>query len=492
MDHKTSRGIIGAITDFQLSGAYPVVFALLCAISGVCGKLIYVPILIILTCSIVFSALFVKDNRVFIPPMFMMYYALGTDNKQAYHSTNGDIFAAIDPDAWVAIICIAAVIAVTLIIRFAKDGTFKNAVRLRGKAFLGIAAVDIALLTNGMFNSAWKPETLLFGLLLAFSLSAFYLIFCSVIKSGDKDITKYTCKAMVLVAAIVLAQMLFSILQAVLSDSLIYYDPIMQRWVFDRGLLCMSWGITTVAGGVLILGVPSALYLARDGKYPLLYNCGALLFAVTPFLMNARSSMIVGVICLAVGAVIVSFSGKNRKFNLLFFASVFVAALLAVIAACIYLSSIDKLSYYLKELWLLFRFDSVYDRLDLMFVGIRHFASSPLFGVGILVGAPAGGVAFNNVFANMYHNVLMQFLASMGCVGFLAFMLHVKDFFVFNIEKANIRRALLLTTPAAILLLSLFDNFFFYPNFQIFYAAFWVLAEKDLDLSKSISQQKTA
>lgn len=492
MDHKTSRGIIGAITKFQLSGAYPVVFALLCAISGVCGKLVYIPILIFLACSIIFSSIFVKDNKVFIPPIFMMYYALGTDNKQTYNETNGDVFASIDTDAWIAIICIAVVIAATLIIRFSKDGTFKSGIRLRGKAFWGVIAIDAVLLTNGLFSPTWKPENLLFGAMIAFSLTACYLILCPIIKKGGEDIFKYTAKAMVLVSFIVLAQMLFCLVQAFFSDSLIYYHEITERWVFNRNLFCMSWGITTVAGGVLVLGIPSALYLARDEKYPAIYTSLALLFAATPILMNTRSSMVVGALCLIVGAIIISLSGKNRRFNLLFFSTLLSAAILAIVAACVYLSCVGTLSYYLKELWLLFRFDAVYDRLDLILVGLRHFSMAPLFGIGILVGAPAGGIASNNVFANMYHNVIVQFLSSMGCVGVLAFILHIKDFVVFSIERTNIRRVFLLMTPAAIILLSMVDNFFFYPNFQIFYMAFWVLAEKDLDLSKSITQQKTA
>lgn len=484
MNQESSRGVIGAITKFQLSGAYPLVFALLCAVSGVCGKLVYIPILIFLTCSIIFSAIFVKDNKVFIPPIFMMYYALGTDNKQTYNETNGDIFASIDTDAWIAIICIAVVIAATLTIRFSKDGTFKNAIRLRGKAFWGVIAIDAALLTNGLFSSAWKPENLLFGAMIAFSLTACYLILCPIIKKGGEDIFKYTAKAMVLVSFIVLVQMLFCLLGALFSNSLIYYHDATERWVFNRNLFCMSWGITTVAGGVLVLGIPSALYLARDERYPAIYTCSALLFAATPILMNTRSSMLAGAVCLITGAILISLSGKNRRFNLLFFSAILAAAILAIVAACVYLSNSGMLTHYLKELWLLFRLDAIYDRLDLILVGFRHFAMAPIFGIGVLVGAPAGGIASNNVFANMYHNVIVQFLSSMGCVGVLAFILHIKDFVVFSIEKTNIRRVFLLMTPVLILLLSLFDNFFFYPNFQIFYMAFWILAERDLEKAK--------
>ncbi len=476
--------IVAAIAEFQTSRAYPAIFAALCAISGLCDMRVYIPILIILCALVLFSALFVNDNKVLLVPMLMIYYALGTDNKDTYDATNGDVFASIDPTAWNVIVVLAIIAVSVLIARFAIDGTFKSAARSAGRAFWGILLIDAALLTNGLFFPGWTVNNLLWGLLLAFFLTAFYLIFCSVIKSHDGQIIVYACKIAVLTSYIIFAQMIFKIISALATDTLVFFNEATNRWVLDRNQLSMSWGITTIVGGVLILGIPAALYLARNEKRPIIYSVSAILFAATPFIMNTRSSMLTGTILLFVGAIVVCVSGKNKRINLLFFSSLLATVTLAIIGVCIYLDSTGRLSYYLKELWLLARFDVLDDRLALLHIGEQHFLLSPAFGVGLLEGAAPEGLAFDNVFANMYHNIVVQFASSMGCVGIVAFIFHLKDFFAVGLKKPRSGRILLLLIPAAIILISLADNFFFYPNFMIFYAAFWALAEKDADITK--------
>jgi len=476
--------LIDKIVKFQLSDAYPVVFALLCALSGLSNKFIYLPIIFLLVASVLFSLMFVKDPKVLLVPIFMIYYSLGTDNKNTYSETRGDVFASIDSDAWVCIFIVAAIVVAAIIIRFSLDGTFKSAFRLRGMAFPGIIAIDAALLLNGAFSGNWVIEDLYFGILLATFLTVFYLVLCPIIRRADGKILTYACKIMTLTSYIVFIQMLFGLLRAQLNGELFYYHEYNQRWVLDRNLLSMSWGIPTVAGGVLILGIPSAFYLARNEKHPAIYYLSALLFTLMPILMNARSSIVVGAICFLCGACFVSFSGRNRKFNLIFSLSLFAVAVAAVSAVCLRLDRLGLLLRYAEELWLLSRFDITSDRLDLIRIGWQHFLEKPIFGIGVLCGAQVDGAVFNNAFADMYHNIIIQFAASMGVVGFSAFAFHIKDFALLGFNKPRVNRLLLLLVPAAILLLSLFDNFFFYPNFQILYAAFLILAEKELQITK--------
>ena len=474
-----NRGIIGKIARFQASGAYPVLFAALCAISGLCNKYVYIPILAILGALVLFSALFVKDNKVFIVPIFMIYYALGTDNANTYDATNGNVFASIDPAAWNFIVALAIAVVAALIVRFVLDGTFRGIARSKGKVFWSILLIDVALITNGLLYPGWSISNLLWGVLLAFSLTAFYLLFCSIIKSHDDQIVVYTCKTMVLTAYIVLSQMLFKILGALATNTLVYFNDATDRWAFNRNLFSMSWGITTIVGGVLILGIPAAMYLARSEKFPIFYSVSALLFAVTPFFMNTRASMLTGTVLVILGAMIVCASGKNRRLNILVFVSALTALFLVIAGVLVHLNNTGKLSYYLDQLWLLARFDVLDDRLALLHIGEQHFLSYPVFGAGILEGSAPGGMSYDNVFANMYHNIAIQFCASMGLVGIAAFIFHLKDFFTVGLRRPSVERVLLLLTPVAIVVLSLADNFFFYPNFMIFYAAFWALAERD-------------
>ena len=472
-------GIIGAIAKFQLSGAYPVLFALICAISGLCDKRGYIPLLALLSALVLFSIIFVKDTRVLLVPVFMMYYALGTDNQNTYNETSGDVFASIDASAWNFIVVLAIILVTALIVRFSLDGTFKATLGSRGGAFAGILSIDVALIANGLFSPGWSLANTGIGLLLAACLTALYLIFCSIYKNSCEGIVTYVCKIMTLTSSVVVVQMLAKAMRACADGSFIYYHESTARWVVDRTLLCASWGITTIAGGVLILGIPAALCLARNEKHPLVYSVSAILFAAMPIIMNTRASILVGALLLLAGAIIICISGKNKRVNRIFFLSVFAAAAMCFFGVVIHLESTGELSHYAEKLLLLSRFDIFEDRIALLHIGEQHFLQSPLFGVGILEGAAPEGIVYNNVFANMYHNIPMQFAASMGILGTVAFIFHIKDFVMIGLRGRSAERILIMLLPLAILLLSLADNFFFYPNFMIFYTAFLALADNN-------------
>ena len=80
MTKFTETAIVREITQFQLSMAYPVIFAILCVISGLSNKYVYVPILFVMTLLVLFSVFFVRNSKALLVPMFMKYYSLGTDN----------------------------------------------------------------------------------------------------------------------------------------------------------------------------------------------------------------------------------------------------------------------------------------------------------------------------------------------------------------------------------------------------------------------------
>jgi O-antigen ligase len=110
--------------------------------------------------------------------------------------------------------------------------------------------------------------------------------------------------------------------------------------------------------------------------------------------------------------------------------------------------------------------------------GWQDFAAWPVFGVGFEKGAFVGWEVLRNVFANMYHNVFVQFAAAMGILGIGAFGVHlwqVGRLF----RKPKGKTVLLLTLPVMILMMSLVDNFFFYLNQQIAYCMFLAVAEAE-------------
>jgi hypothetical protein len=246
----------------------------------------------------------------------------------------------------------------------------------------------------------------------------------------------------------------------------------------------MSWGISTIIGASSVVGIPAALFLAKQERFPALYYLAALVMWGGAALTNSRSSMLAGLAFLIVGIITISFSGKNKRCNLMFSISLISVVILTFVLACRELINSEHREEILYGLsTLLERFKSVDDRISIYDAGIKDYLIAPIFGVGWNKGALSPELRFNNFYSNMYHCIAIQMGASAGTVGLLALIFHVKDIFILAFKRISLDRIFLLSIPAMILLMSLVENFIFYLNIQIFYVAFLALAEKHLLLS---------
>ncbi len=475
---------IDLIEKFQLSGAYPVFFAILCAVSGLGNKYVYLPIISILGLSILFSVLFVRDNKVFITPIFMIYYALGTDTPKAFLDSNGEVLAAFDYDGLIGICILAAIIAIPVFLRFILDGSFAYAIKNRGVTFWGIVALNVAIFLGGAFSKHWSPVNLAYALILVAGLDVFYLILSSIVRKSDGTVIPYACKILVITCLMIAAQAILLALQLHLDGMLIRVNEWTGQWILQREYLARSWGISTIICASCSVGIPAAMYMARNERFPLFYYISALVMWCVTILVNTRSAMLVGGIFLIVGIAIISFSGKNKKCNLIFSAILLVLLIAGVIVAYNKLTRTLTPNEIFYNLYKYLRFDSVNDRMTIFDVGVKDFLSAPIFGVGWVKGALSQDLQSNNFYSNMYHCIVIQMGASAGSVGLLALILHVKDYFRIAFKKPRTDRFLLLFIPASVLLMSLVDNFIFYLNLQIFYVAFLCIAEKHLELTQ--------
>ena len=166
----------------------------------------------------------------------------------------------------------------------------------------------------------------------------------------------------------------------------------------------------------------------------------------------------------------------------------------AIVSICAFVFLSEKPIAALQKLIDLMRFDFLLEedssfaeifgsRASIWIGGLRDFISAPIFGVGFSVGRDMTGLdSVNpNIFDIMYHNVIIEFLGSMGLVGIIAFLFHLKHGIELMFRKFDWNRILVLLVPILIICMSLLDNFFFYPNFAIVYALFLALAELMLE-----------
>lgn len=478
---KKRPKFIDAIEKFQLSGAYPVFFAILCTISGLGNKYVYLPIISVIALSILFSVFFVRDNKVFITPIFMAYYSLGTDNPKAFTDSNGDVLAAFDKSGFIGICVLAAIIIIPLFLRFLLDGSFAHALKNRGITFWGVAGLNVAIFLGGSFSAYWSPKNLAYALILVAGLDIFYLILSSIIRKFDGNIVPYVCRILVLTCLMITAQAILLALQLQLDGMLIRVDQWTGRWILQREYLARSWGISTIICASSAVGIPAAMYMARNERFPLFYYASALIMWGISILVNTRSAMIIGGIFLIAGMAIISFSGKNKRCNLIFSSVLLVLIVIGAIIAYRKLTEVTPPDELFFNLYKFLRFDSVNDRITIFEVGLKDYLSAPIFGVGWSKGALDSELQSNNFYSNMYHCIVIQMGASAGSIGLIALVLHAKDYFRLAFKKPQIDRFLLLFVPASVLFMSLVDNFIFYLNMQIFYVAFLCLAEKHLE-----------
>ena len=83
---RERSSIISFIVKMQNTALYPVLFAIICVISGTNGKDVYLPCIYILTALSIFAGLFSADMKVFLVPAFMVYYAIGADVAEDYYA----------------------------------------------------------------------------------------------------------------------------------------------------------------------------------------------------------------------------------------------------------------------------------------------------------------------------------------------------------------------------------------------------------------------
>jgi hypothetical protein len=76
---REKNKIIAFLVRLQNSSLYPILFAIVCIISGTSPKEVYLPCIWLLTLTVVFGGLFSDDFKIFLVPALLIYYAIGYD-----------------------------------------------------------------------------------------------------------------------------------------------------------------------------------------------------------------------------------------------------------------------------------------------------------------------------------------------------------------------------------------------------------------------------
>ncbi len=450
---------------------YPALFALLAFISGISNYTVYLPILWLMISFLLFSVFFTDDGKVFFTPLLMIYFALGCDSaSNSFHQSNGNMLSSMDDRAFIQVIIIGVIGVASLVTRLVIDGSVAAVFKKRRFFTLGIIAMDIAFVLNGIFSAKNDILNLIYGLLLAAGFTATYFLALSILENSY-DAATYICYVTLATAYSTLLQILYVALKLFVNDKFFFH------WygnnVINKDALTLGWGVSTVIAAVFVLGIPAAMYLAKEKRWSAFSYFSCFAFLLGTIIINTRGAMAVGTAVFVLLTVVCCIKGKNRVRIRIYSAITAVICIVGLIYINYNVMSIT-------EILGILRIDKITDsgRGALWDKGFSDFLSSPVFGIGFNEGAYTEELRRNNFYSNMYHCILVQIPASMGVVGVLAFIFHVLEFAVMMFKKFSIKKMLILMVPLMILGMSLLDNFFFYINFQLFYGAFIAVAEK--------------
>ena len=491
---REKNKIIAFLVRLQNSSFYPIFFAIICIISGTHGHEVYLPCIWFLTLTVLFGGLFSDDFKIFLVPALIMYYSIGFD---LYDGLSSLLYSAastppFDPSSLPHFaICLALMLGVILY-RLISSGLLKEIAPQKGLFFWGIIAIDVAFLLNGLFSPSWRPVNLLYALLMGSGLTLFYCVFL-VLLSRSKDTISFACKSLVCAGIVVVAQTGIRVIQLIAKG---YTNVFIgdSHIILNRHMISLAWGVPTITGAVIALAIPAALYLARTRRFPALSCSCALMFLMATFVINTRSALLFGGIVFVIGIIICCFKNKNKVANRIFAISLVGVGVVGIIVFMIIADNpmkiFEKIAGMIRLDFLVedeCSFGDVFgERAQIWLGGLRDFISAPIFGVGFSVGRDMGGFSSvnSNIFDIMYHNIIVEFLGSMGIVGIFAFLFHLKHGLELIFRKFSWDRILVLFVPVLILSMSLLDNFFFYPNFAIVYGIFLACAELMLEESR--------
>ena len=466
--------LIKFLVNAQKTVWYPILFAVLCFVSGINNHLVYTPIIWVLCGFVVFTALFTDDNKVFLVPMLMIYYSIGQDSHVDWNKTPGEMLLAFEEEAFLQIIICGIIAATALFVRLIADGSIAYAFKKRKALTLGFLAMLGVSMLNGLLNPQYQISNLIWGTICGAVMLLFY--FCTIgMLQKSSDPLPYACRTMVCTAYMALAQIAVVALRLHEQDKFFIYDKSGAITHINRVGLVLGWGLPTMIALVFVLGIPAAMYLAKNSKYGVLHFCSALIFIVGAVVINTRSALFVGIAALTVCCVLCCIGGKNRKSCRIFTSILVLAGSAAVIYVSVRWGKFDNI---VDKILDIMRFDDLEGgRGEIWENAIADFKQFPIFGIGLADGGFDADSTLNNVFCNMYHNIGFQFLAGMGIVGAAAFIFHLVELGKLFFVRFSLDKFLLMLIPVMIIGSSLVDNFFFYPNFQIFYGVFLALAE---------------
>lgn len=464
---------VQAINSFLRSPGYILALSLLTVVCNLLGlELVYYTLVIALGLYVITLS---KDLLPIMPMIMLCYIVPSVKNNPG---RNGDsIFSFSNGGAYILVL--ASVVVVFLIWRLISDKEMGRAFLTRKRSLVsGMLFLGVGYLLSGIGSYRYFDvfgRNLLFAFLQFISIALLYFLFTATVDwfNVPKD---YLAWMGLGIGFTVLPQLLMAYLsgQAFMEGT----------GTMDRELIYTGWGMHNNIGGLMVMMIPFAYYLAYTKKHSWVYNLLGTILLGGVMLSCSRTAMAVGAGIYLVCAVILLKNKRTRKENLW----VYCIGALAVLGfvAVFFEKLMEIFSLFFEEIGLVSKRDVLLEN------GLKKFGNDPIFGGSFFFkGTPGEFVpwdfseqaTFSSFFPPRWHNTLVQIAASCGVVGLVGYGFHRFQTFRMLWRNRSTENLFIALYLAVLLLCSLMDCHFFNVGPVLFYSMSLAFAE-NIHLSK--------
>ena len=464
---------VQAINSFLRSPGYILALSLLTVVCNLLGlELVYYTLVIALGLYVITLS---KDLLPIMPMIMLCYIVPSVKNNPGRHGDS--IFSFSNGGAYILVL--ASVVVVFLIWRLISDKEMGRAFLTRKRSLVsGMLFLGVGYLLSGIGSYRYFDvfgRNLLFAFLQFISIALLYFLFTATVDwfNVPKD---YLAWMGLGIGFTVLPQLLMAYLsgQAFMEGT----------GTMDRELIYTGWGMHNNIGGLMVMMIPFAYYLAYTKKHSWVYNLLGTMLLGGVMLSCSRTAMAVGAGIYLVCAVILLKNKRTRKENLW----VYCIGALAVLGfvAVFFEKLMEIFSLFFEEIGLVSKRDVLLEN------GLKKFGNDPIFGGSFFFkGTPGEFVpwdfseqaTFSSFFPPRWHNTLVQIAASCGVVGLVGYGFHRFQTFRMLWRNRSTENLFIALYLAVLLLCSLMDCHFFNVGPVLFYSMSLAFAE-NIHLSK--------
>ncbi len=441
--------------------AYPFIYALFVLVSSLLGLEIIVYFVTVLI--VVLVCFFLQDSRPIIPPAVLIIYSTSWKHTPQ-PPVNSDFYFSGPVLILIGILSFITLSAFIYRMCAAKPekNFFKTPTRLKS----GLLMLAAAFLFNGVFSSTYDILDLSFGALIAASFLALFVFFYNT-TNWDKKTGMYFAVSVALAAMIICIQILYALL---------FRDVWNSDGSINKDWMIAGWGMSNNFGGMLAMFLPVFFYLAYKWKHGWFFYLLSFFAAGCIAFTLSRTSLLTAAVIILVGAVSLSVI-KNPQRKIIRMINFLIVGGMVVFSFVFREKIFSVFSTIFER-----GFDDS-NRFAIWAYGIEEFIKAPFFGAGFYIKfyEDFGFDIANWFFPDMYHNILVQILASCGIIGMLAYLFHLAQVLNLFLAKPTAERVLYFAIILSISGASLLDNHIFHVFPALIYSISLVLWEKDVD-----------